>query len=379
MASRRRLDGIPTPALLLDLGVLERNVARMAEKIRRLGARLRPHVKTHKCIEVGRLQRRHGADGITVATLVEARAFADHGFDDITWAFPLVPGRLNEVIAVARHIVLRVIVDSLEALDALAAAARGSGLTIHTWLKVDCGYGRAGVDPRAGASVELARRIAEAPGIAFDGILTHAGHGYLARSRDELVRIAGEEREVMVEFAGRLRDAGVQVPAISIGSTPTMSVAESLEGISEVRPGNYVFHDYMQVANGVCDLADCAVTLLSTVVSHRPGSDHAVIDAGALALSKDLGPSEASRGRGLGPVIAASSGALEERVWVRSVSQEHGVLGGASVADVEGRFRVGERVRVLPNHSCLTAAMFDEYYVVRGEEIVDRWKIWRGR
>lgn len=380
MTRRLFVHDLATPALVLDLDVLERNVRRMAEKISHLGARLRPHVKTHKCIEVGRLQLQHGARGVTVATLVEARDFADHGFDDITWAFPVVVGRLDEVVELAKRITFRIVIDSSAALGAVHAAARRAGATIHTWLKVDCGFHRAGVDPEAPASCELAKRLAATPGVTFDGILTHAGHGYAAKTRDELCRIAGEERSVMVAFVERLRAAGVPVPKVSIGSTPTMAVVENLDGVAEVRPGNYVFFDYMQAANGVCRLEDVAVTVLATVVSHQPGLGHVVVDAGALSMSKDLGPADATRARGLGPVCAGLVGppALD-RVSLRSVSQEHGVVAGSSPTDVDGRFAVGEKLRIVPNHSCLTAAMFDEYVVVRGEEVVDRWKIRRGR
>ncbi len=378
MTRRSSVQDLPTPALLLDLDVLERNIAAMAEKIRRLGARLRPHVKTHKCIEVGRRQREAGAAGITVATLVEARDFADHGFDDITWALPVVTGRLDEVVALAKRLTFRVLVDSPAALEAVAAAGRGAGLALHTWLKVDCGYHRAGVDPGAAASLELVRRLGDTKGVSFDGILTHAGHSYHATTLEERKRIAAEERAVMLAFAARCEDAGLAIPAISIGSTPSMSAVESLDGIAEVRPGNYVFYDWMQAASGVCRPAAVAVSVLASVISHQPGASHAVVDAGALAMSKDLGP--ADRSRGLGPVLAGpAGGAVEERVSLTSVSQEHGVIAGQSRGDLEGRFVVGEKLRIVPNHSCLTAAMFDEYAVVRGNEVLDHWKILRGR
>jgi D-serine deaminase-like pyridoxal phosphate-dependent protein len=380
MTRRSSVRDLPTPALLLDLDVLERNIAAMAEKVRRLGARLRPHVKTHKCIEVGRRQREAGAAGITVATLVEAKDFADHGFDDITWAFPVVTGRLGEVVALAGRITFRVLVDSPAALEAVAAAGRAAGQGIHTWLKVDCGYHRAGVDPGAAASLELVRRLLSTKGVTFDGILTHAGHSYHAQSLADRKRIAAQERLVMLEFAARCEDAGLAVPAVSIGSTPTMSVVETLDGVAEVRPGNYVFNDWMQVANGVCRPEDVAVSVLTSVVSHQAGADHVVVDAGALSMSKDLGPADGSRGRGLGPLLKELSGcAVEERLNLTAVSQEHGVVAGAQRGDVEGRFAVGEKIRVVPNHSCLTAALFDEYVVVRGDEVLDHWKILRGR
>jgi D-serine deaminase-like pyridoxal phosphate-dependent protein len=373
------LRDVPTPALLLDLDILERNISTMAAKTRRLGARLRPHIKTHKCIEVGRRQCDAGAEGMTVATIVEARDFAQAGFTDITWAFPLIPSRLAEVVDLARRITLRVLVDSEAAAAALDAAARAAGLTIHTWLEVDCGYHRSGVDPARRESVALAAWIAQAPGLTFDGILTHAGHSYHAKDAAERAAVAREERSVMTGFAAKLRDLGIAVPAVSIGSTPSMAAHDDLTGVDEVRPGNYAFYDWMQVAAGVCRPDDVAVSVLASVVSHQPGAGQVIVDAGALAMSKDLGP-HGSRARGLGPLYAGLSGAaLEPKVNLVAVSQEHGFVAGAGPGDVDGRFAVGELVRIMPNHSCLTAAMFDEYVVVRGGEVVDRWKILRGR
>jgi len=380
MPSPRTIHDIPTPALLLDGAALERNVTAMAEKMRRLGARLRPHVKTHKCIEVGQLQGRHGAHGITVATIVEAKDFADHGFDDITWAVPLIPSRLDEVIALAKRITLRVLVESDAAVDALERAAKAAGVPVHTWLEVDSGYHRSGVDPDGAAALALAQRIANNKHLVFDGILTHAGHSYHARDLDGRRAAAREEREGMVGFAERLRRAGIQVPSVSIGSTPTMTATESLAGVDEARPGNYVFYDWMQAAAGVCEPSDVAVSVLTTVISHRDDLPHCIVDAGALAMSKDGGPSAPDLRRGLGPVHAHLTGsALEPRVNLASVSQEHGFVSGPRDSDVRGRFAVGERLRVMPNHSCLTAAMFDEYWVMHGEDVADRWRILRGR
>jgi len=380
MPRRSCVGDLPTPALLLDLDVLERNLGRMAARAAALGVGLRPHAKTHKCLEVGRRQLAHGAVGITVATLPEAAAFADGGFTDITWAFPLVVGRLDEVIGLARRVTLRVTLDSPRALEALGAAARAAGIVVHAWLEVDTGHHRSGVAPDDGAGTALARRMAAERGVAFDGILTHAGQSYHAATRAERAAVAEAERAAMAAFAARLEAAGVPVPGVSVGSTPGMSAVARLDGVSEARPGNYAFHDWMQAAAGVCEPADCAVTVLASVVSHQPGADHAVVDAGALALSKDAGPHDPALARGLGPLLAGLAGAaLDPRLDVRSVSQEHGIVGGAARADVEGRLAVGDLVRILPNHACLTAALFDHYDVVRGEEVVDRWAIWRRR
>jgi D-serine deaminase-like pyridoxal phosphate-dependent protein len=380
MPHAQTVHDIPTPALLLDADVLERNIKRMAEKVAGFGGRLRPHVKTHKCIEIGRLQQKHGAQGITVASIVEARDFADAGFDDITWAVPLIPSRLPEVLALAQRITFRVMVESTEALDALEAAAKGAGVRVHTWLETDCGYHRSGVDPDSPIAMPLAARIAKSPHLVFDGILTHAGHSYAAREPEHRAAIAAEERECMASFARKLRQGGIEVPSVSIGSTPSMAAQTSMEGVDEARPGNYVFNDWMQAVSGVCAYDDVAVSVLTSVISHQEALPHCIVDAGALAMSKDPGPPHPDMRRGLGPLYKdLSGGRLDPRVDLQHVSQEHGFIGGPRPADIAGRFAVGDRVRVMPNHSCLTAAMFDEYWVVRGEAVVDRWKILRGR
>jgi D-serine deaminase-like pyridoxal phosphate-dependent protein len=361
------LDDLPTPALLLDLDRLEANVARMAHRARALGVRLRPHIKSHKCVEIAERQRAAGADGITVSTVYEARVFADAGFTDITWAFPFVPSRLGEAAEVARRAHLGVVVDDARAADLLGS----SGHAWDVWLKVDCGYHRAGLDPEDPDAVGLARTLTRSPGITFRGILTHSGHAYHGHNRNEIEAAALQERDVMTSFAAKLRAAGVAVPAVSVGSTPALSVIRDLTGVDEIRPGNYVFHDYTQLRLGSCGSTDAALTVLSSVVSASRRRNHCVIDAGALALSKDRGP-EHLGARTMGEIVADyPSGRLHPSHRVVSVSQEHGI--------VNARLDVGSRVRILPNHSCLTAAQFDTYHVVRGNQLVDCWKIWRAR
>lgn len=361
------IDELPTPALLLDLDVLDANLRRMAERAAALGVALRPHVKTHKCVEIAERQRALGARGLTVATLYEARVLADHGFDDLTWAFPVNLTRLDEAHALACRVTLRLLVDAPEAVDALA----GTGVPFHVWLKVDCGYHRAGVDPESDEVLALARALDGSPTLAFDGILTHSGHAYAGRTRGEIAAIAASERDVMVRCAGRLGAAGIAVPQVSVGSTPALCAVDHLEGVSEVRPGNYVFYDHTQVLLGSCSSRDCATTVLASVVSAPAGARHSVVDAGALALSKDAG-----RGDGSPPTMGQlyadyGRGTLRSDARLTSLSQEHGI--------VNARLPVGSRVRVLPNHSCLTTACFDEYTVVRRDRVVGTWKIWRGR
>ncbi len=359
------LDALPTPALLLDLDRLEQNLERMAARCRTLGVALRPHLKTHKCVEIAERQRALGARGVTVATLFEARVFADHGFDDLTWAFPLVLSRLDEVRELAGRVKLRVTIDSVAALDALERVAH----PLHVWLKIDCGYHRAGLDPTDPATLDLARRLAASARLRFDGLLTHSGHAYHEPDPRARRRIAEAERRAVADLRDRLAAEGIPVQA-SVGSTPAMAVVESLAGVQEARPGNYVFHDGTQVALGTCTATDCAVTVLASVVSAPVGGTHCVTDAGALALSKDAGPLGGETG--MGQVYDDyATGTVHRATRLTALSQEHGIL--------STRLPVGQRVRILPNHSCLTAACFDEYVVVQSDRVVDRWRIWRGR
>src|SRR5213594_219844 len=363
------MDEVETPALLLHLEVVERNLTYMAERARRLGVKLRPHAKTHKCVELGRLQRERGAQGLTVATLVEAQVFARAGFDDLTWAFPIDPGHIAHARRVAEETgaTLRVVVDDLAAAQALAQ----SGL--HVWLKVDCGYHRAGVDPASPYALEVARELGRERGLAFHGILSHSGHAYRTRNKAEAAQVAESERCVMVEFAERLRADGIPLREVSVGSTPAMAAAERLEGVTEARPGNYVFYDRTMVLIGCCEPEDVGVTVLASVISHQPGASHFIVDAGALELSKDVGPTHLN----LPPAMGLIRGHPE--LTVATLSQEHGLIRAESPVAIEGRFKVGEKLEIVPNHSCLTVAHFDYYHVVQDGRVVERWKIERAR
>jgi D-serine deaminase-like pyridoxal phosphate-dependent protein len=371
---------LPTPALLLDVDIMEKNLQRMQQRANRLGVSLRPHIKTHKCIEIGNRQKALGAKGITVSTFYEAEQFADEGFDDITWAFPIPPVFIPHLFKFSKGTTLRVLVDSIEAIDALKMESSRREAAVHVWLKIDSGHQRVGVSPESRYAEECVATLQSSRYIVFDGILTHAGQSYQCASKEEIIAVAEHERSVMVNFAERMRKKGYAVPAISVGSTPTMRHAQSLEGVDEMRPGNYVFYDYYQTAIGNCDVKDCAVTVLASVVSHQPGASHFVIDAGALALSKDPGPTHRNNYHDLGVVFDSYElKGVNDALHLRSMSQEHGKVLGDNNADIDGKFKVGEKVRILMNHSCLTVANFDRYHVVRGKNVIDQWKILRGR
>jgi len=370
------LHTIKTPSLVLDLERVKRNAARMSERMRSFGTSLRPHVKTHKCVEVARIQTAGGPARITVSTLAEARAFAAQGFQDITYAVPIEHGKFAEAIELARRCErLSLITDDASVPPALDEAAHSAGVTLDLFLKVDCGYHRCGVEPDAPEALEIPRLINDASNLRFAGILTHAGHSYHARSNEELLSIARHERNLMREFAARLREDGLEVPTVSVGSTPTMTHVDNLEGIDEARPGNYIFFDAFQATLGSCGFKDCALTVLASVVHRDRTRGKVVLDAGAIALSKDRGPVELDSSCGYGRVLDIEGEELGARVG--SLSQEHGEVTIEDSKLLES-LRVGTRVRVLANHSCLTAAQHTHYNVVEDGHIVDCWKIHQG-
>jgi D-serine deaminase-like pyridoxal phosphate-dependent protein len=368
------LSELKTPSLIIDLDRVKRNAARIGEIAKRNNVRLRPHIKTHKCIEVGRLQT-EGFDGaITVSTLAEARVFAEHGFSDITYAVPIEPGKFAEAVDMLRGgTKLNLLTDDAETVKALDTAAGEAAVKFDVYLKIDCGTHRVGVEPQRTEAVEIPRSISDSKNLEFAGILTHAGHSYNASSVEGIREVARHERDVMVELAERLRAMSINVPTVSIGSTPTINHIDHLEGIDEVRPGNYIFFDAYQATLGSCHFEDTALTVLAAVV-HK-SSKKLVIDAGGIALSKDRGPVGLDPTFGYGHVLDLNGS--ETGLRVTSLSQEHGEITSDN-DELISKFRVGDRVRILANHSCMTAAQHSHYNVTQNGEVVDRWKIHTG-
>ena len=374
MTKRSILD-LVTPSALIDIDRLEKNITDMAVRAREGGVRLRPHVKTHKCIEIGKKQIDAGAQGITVSTLAEAAAFADAGFNDITYAVPLALDKFEGVKRISERTHLNVLVDHPNTVDPLGAFCKDVGFALDVLVKVDCGYPRCGIDPESPAAITLVKKIHESPNLNFKGILTHAGHSYNVTTVAEVKTIAKQEQDVMIRFAKTLiaESPDLSPEVVSIGSTPTARLADTFqEGITEIRPGNYAFFDYTQVALGSCKVTDCAFTVLSSVISTNP--DRVVIDAGATALSKDKGPTHIEPNVGYGKIIQDyQEGYLDNGIIIDTLSQEHGKL--ISKGNSSFEYQHGEKIRIIPNHSCLTANLFAHYQVVKGDSIVDRWRV----
>jgi len=365
---------IKTPSLLLDIERLRQNAVRVSEIATRNRVRLRPHIKTHKCIEVARIQTAGYGGAITVSTLAEARAFSKHGFSDITYAVPIEQGKFDEAIDILRSgVKLNLLTDDAGTVRLLDEAAGKAGVKFDVFLKIDCGTHRVGVEPHTAEAIEIPRLLSDAANLHFAGILTHAGHSYNAHSKEEIFEVAQHERDSMVELAERLRGQSIEVPTVSIGSTPTISCVDHLEGIDEIRPGNYIFYDAFQSTLGSCGLEDTALTVLAAVVHRDRTRRRIVVDAGAVALSKDRGPVGLDPACGYGHVLDIEGN--ETGMRVTSLSQEHGEIEAGEWFE---RFKVGDRLRILANHSCLTAAQHSHYHIVENGQIVDRWEIHRG-
>lgn len=363
---------IPTPSFVVDREIAKANCDRMRAKALLAGVVFRPHVKTHKTLEGAWLQHGESEGPITVSTLAEAEFFAEAGFTDITWAVPVAPSKLERCLAIARKSRLILLVDHPAAVAALEEFAATHGATFDVMLKVDCGYHRAGVDPDARESVELALAIARSKRLELRGLLTHAGHSYHAAGTDQIVAIAAEERAAVGRLAATLAAQGVQGLVRSVGSTPTMSVAP-IEAVDEIRPGNYIFYDAFQASIGSCRLSDCAAFVVAAVIGVSATRRECLVDAGALALSKDAGPVHLDPGFGYGVVCRLDGVPLPARLV--SLSQEHGIVawrdGGALPS-------IGDRLRIVPNHSCLTAALHASYLVLDDGAILEEWRPCRG-
>jgi D-serine deaminase-like pyridoxal phosphate-dependent protein len=375
-----RILDLETPALILDLAVLERNCAAMAERAKRHGVRLRPHIKTAKSAEVAAIATRDQFGGLTVSTIAEAAYFAAHKFRDLTYGVGIAPDKIPALAAIQRKYdaIINLILDNVETATAASVAAEKEHSLFSVFVEIDTGGRRGGVDPDGPQLLTVAKSVAESRSLKLAGVLSHAGHSYHAHSVDEIRRIAEQERSGVVHAAQRITAAGLPCETVSVGSTPTMVFAERLDGVTEIRPGVYTFFDLDQVGLGVCTEDDIAVSVVATVIGHNRRSNRILIDAGALALSKDLSASEFTKNVGYGLIRPVRGSALPaSHLYVADVAQEHGMIAAAEGELPWDSLPIGTKVRVLPNHACMTVAPFDRYHVHRGDGFVE-WEKIRG-
>lgn len=359
MGYREELD---TPSLVVDEAVLRRNIEQMAAFAREQGVAVRPHQKTHKTAEIARMQREAGAVGFTCAKLGEAEALADAGvLDDVLLAYQIVgETKLRRLLALMDRARVAVAVDGVEGAELLSSACAAAGKTVDIMIEVNTGLDRAGLLPGEPV-LGLAREVSKMPGVRLRGIMTHEGHVARAKNAEELAEIAIKAGNDMVATAELLRRNDIPVETVSVGSTPAAWYTPTVPGITEMRPGTYVFNDNSAFHLGRNGVDECALRILATVIS-RPAPDRAVVDAGSKTLAMD--PSRSRSGHGY--IVQYPDAAI-----VR-LSEEHGVVELPTSAQ---GVRVGERVEIIPNHVCPTVNLQDELFVTRDGEVVDRWEI----
>lgn len=350
-----------------------RNIAAMRERMTRFGVTLRPHLKTAKSARVAALATADQPGGITVSTLREAAYFFQHGFQNLLYAVGITPSKLDRVSALqAQGAKMTIITDNAPVARIIGERAQRTRQRFQVMIEVDSGGRRAGVLPESEELLEIGYLLHRPPVVELAGVLTHAGHAYHCRNVAEVKAVAKQEREGIVLAAERLRSSGLPCPVVSAGSTPTAVHAEDLSGVTEMRPGVYVFFDLDQLAIGACRRENLALSVLASVIGHNVHAGHLLIDAGALALSKDISVHEFRPEVGYGEVCDPATGVSLAGLFVRDVHQEHGMIPVTERSWFE-RLPVGAKVRILPNHACITAAAYDRYHVLEGETIVDEW------
>jgi D-serine deaminase-like pyridoxal phosphate-dependent protein len=362
-----RITELPTPSVLIDNTRVERNLTRMQTAATARGLRLRPHAKTHKSTVMARRQLTAGAVGICCAKLGEAEVFADAGVEDIRLPYPLNPVNADRVVALLDRTRLSFIIDHADVAQGWSDAMRRAGREVDVLVKVDVGFHRCGIDPDSPGAADFVVRVAGLPGLRFRGLLSHAGHGYGAMSPEEAGGIAKSEARILTTLAAQVARRGVAVPEISVGATPTVRFSVDEPGITELRPGNYIYFDRTQVALGAADWDDCALTVLARVVT-RPADNRIILDCGGKTLTTDQ-----ARGWGqtcgYGAVLQSlDSSAPDAALNVERLSEEHATVrvSGASA------LRPGDLVRVVPNHSCVVSNLVDAAWLVDGDEVLER-------
>ena len=352
---------LDTPALIVDLDVMERNLSLMAAYCREHDLRLRPHTKTHKIPELARKQIESGASGITVAKLDEAEVMIDAGLDDVLIAYPIVgPAKTHRLADLAQRATITVSLDSETAARGISAAVSERQTNVNILVELDVGFGRCGV-PNETEALNLAQTIASLPGVNFQGLMFFPGHFGVDPEQRNALR--AHVNELLDRCLNSFARAGIPLKTISGGSTPSRYESDLFHGLNETRPGTYIFNDRNTVGVNAASVDDCALSVLVTVVSTSV-SGHAAIDGGSKTFSSDRYQAEDGRGFGL----VKDDPAVE----IERFSEEHGHL---NISRSDRCYRVGDRLAVIPNHVCSTVNMHDEIYGVRGERVEKIWKV----
>lgn len=359
------LSDLQTPLVVLDAPTMTRNITRMAEAAAAGGKRLRPHGKTHKSGWIARQQVAAGAVGLTCAKPGEAEVFAAAGIEDLRIAYPLSPTYAARVLALLERVRLSIVVDDLSVAQEWSDVMQRAGRRLPVLVKIDVGTHRCGVDPRERDAVAFIVSVSRMPGLELRGLLSHAGHAYAATSADDVARIAREEIALLTELTAGCFSSGVEFPEISVGSTPQALVSATLDGITELRPGNYVFHDRTQVGLGVVDWSGCALRIHASVVSR--GAGRIVLDSGSKVLSSDGARGYGGAAQGFG-VILGPNGEPDDNLLIERLSEEHAVVRVTGSTQLG----IGDRVVIVPNHACVVANLTNRFVVADGDKVLEQ-------
>lgn len=367
----RQVNELTTPALLVDLAKVKANCRNMLATCRAMGVSLRAQVKTHKTIEGAELQTGGVNRGLVTSTLGEAEFYANHGFDDILFGFPLIPHHMPRVTALTRRLEkFHVMVDSQLATETLRKTPPPPGKTWSVLLKVDCGNNRAGVWWEDEAGVELAELLSASANITFVGVYVHCGNSYNTKDPGQVEQIRDLTVERVMKFVGRAKERGVTCDTVGIGSTPTCSLpGDKMKNLTELHPGNYTFYDVQQASLGSCTMEDIACCVATRVIGHYPRRNQMLIDCGFLGLTKQ-GYGNMATGYG---VIRG-----QPNLKLSAMTQEIGFVEPLKGDLDYEQFPINSLLYILPWHACATAAMYSVYHVVEGDTVVQEWRPTRG-
>ena len=368
-----------TPCLLIDEARMKENIRRLKDRLARLRIPLRPHLKTSKNVEIAHLLMSAPGGPITVSTLKEAEVFSANGVTDILYAVGIAPAKLDRALALRRRGTdISIVLDTCEQASFVVQALRREDENISVLIEIDADGHRAGIEPLDPLLVKVARTLHDG-GAELRGIMTHAGGSYDRPGEEALVSAAEQERAAGVLAAEALKSANLPCPVVSVGSTPTAHFAKSLDGVTEVRAGVFVFFDLVMAGLGVCTIDDIALSVLATVIGHQRKKGWILVDAGWTAMSRDRGTARQHVDQGYGVVCDQGGRPYPDLIMTRA-NQEHGILSireGSSAVCPD--LPIGSLVRILPNHACATASQFGRYYLLdRHDTITGIWDRFSG-
>ncbi|TMP39592.1 alanine racemase [Pseudoalteromonas rubra] len=361
------LDSLQTPCLLLDKQKLLNNINRLNNQLARFNVSSRPHLKTLKSVDAARYMLGDLSAPCTVSTLQEARQFAQAGCKDITYAVGISEHKLPEILDLQNQgVTMHIIMDSFEQAQFVHAFCRENDCQLSSLIEIDCDGKRAGIKPGDPQLIAIAKILQSAE--LFSGVLTHAGGAYDSHTLDEIRAMAQQEQAAVRDAASKLNKRQISCDVISVGSTPTALLGEGFEQVTEVRAGVYASMDLVMADLGVCQPEDIALSVLTRVIGHNKEKNWLILDAGWMALSRDLGLAPQRNGYGQ---VCDEAGHTLPGLYVNSANQEHGIVALPEGLDLS-LFSIGTLLRILPNHACATAAQHAGYQVISNDEM-DYW------